>query len=184
MVLNNLFYLFYRSVRYSSKFLKKPLPWSLEDHLRMETVAEATRPKELTREQMRSARKSEKKTRKTYASGHLSLQVLGNGSEGVPTCLYVNADSCRYMFNCGEGTQRLCIEHKLKLLRCDNIFITHNSWKNMGGTLGLALTLHELAVPECTFHGNPGVTEILNCTRGFGNLTEIEIHDCTVLRLP
>ncbi|RXM31516.1 Zinc phosphodiesterase ELAC protein 2 [Acipenser ruthenus] len=38
-----------------------------------------------------------------------------------------------YLFNCGEGTQRLMQEHKLKAARLDNIFLTRMSWQNVGG---------------------------------------------------
>lgn len=42
----------------------------------------------------------------------------------------------RYLFNVGEGTQRFCLEHKVRLSRISNLFITRGTWKNMGGLPG------------------------------------------------
>lgn len=62
----------------------------------------------------------------------------------------------RYMFNCGEGTQRLAHEHKMKLTKLEHIFVTHKSWENIGGLLGLSLTIQDAGVPEIQLHGPPG----------------------------
>lgn len=42
----------------------------------------------------------------------VSLCVLGNGGPGNPPALVLMTDQKSYMFNCGEGTQRLANEHK------------------------------------------------------------------------
>lgn len=44
-------------------------------------------------------------------SSRLTFHVVGNGGPGNPSCIYVVSDHHRYLFNCGEGTQRLCSEH-------------------------------------------------------------------------
>eukprot|EP00064_Thunnus_orientalis_P018975 superscaffoldBa00004558_g19084 len=61
------------------------------------------------------------------------LQVVGAGSRDNAASLYVFSEYNRYLFNCGEGTQRLMQEHKLKAARLDNIFLTRLSWENVGG---------------------------------------------------
>lgn len=61
------------------------------------------------------------------------------------------------MFNCGEGTQRLAHEHKIKIARLEHIFVTHPCWNNIGGLPGLALTVQEVGVPDLTFHGPAGI---------------------------
>lgn len=63
----------------------------------------------------------------------------------------------RYLFNCGEGTQRLAHEHKVKLSRLDHIFITNKTWMNIGGLPGLSLTLQDVGVPHITLHGPEGL---------------------------
>jgi ribonuclease Z len=57
------------------------------------------------------------------------------------------------MFNCGEGTQRLAYEHKVKLAKLEHLFFTKSSWKNLGGLPGLCLTLRDAGVSSVTLHG-------------------------------
>lgn len=69
--------------------------------------------------------------------------------------------NCRYLFNCGEGTQRLAHEHKMKLSKIEHIFITQPIWKNIGGLPGIALTIQDVGVPEITLHGPKGLVSKL-----------------------
>lgn len=66
-------------------------------------------------------------------------------------------NSFRYLFNCGEGTQRLANEHKTKLTRLQHIFVTQNDWKCTGGLPGLSLTVQDAGVPNITLHGPPKI---------------------------
>lgn len=63
----------------------------------------------------------------------------------------------RYLFNCGEGTQRLANEHKTKIARLEHIFMTQTKWEHIGGLPGLSLTVQDAGVPELTLHGPPGL---------------------------
>lgn len=69
--------------------------------------------------------------------------------------------SLRYMFNVGEGTQRIAHEHRVKISRMEHLFITYPIWENMGGLPGLALTLQECGVPDLTVHGPKGLVRCL-----------------------
>ncbi|XP_026683281.1 ribonuclease Z, mitochondrial [Diaphorina citri] len=95
-----------------------------------------------------------------YVPGIVNLQVLGSGARGAPKSLYLFTDQSRYLFNCGEGTQRLAHEHKMKLAKLDSVFITQPVWENLGGLLGLALTIQDVGVPEINLHGPEGLEEI------------------------
>uniref|UniRef100_A0A1D5Q3U7 Zinc phosphodiesterase ELAC protein 2 n=1 Tax=Macaca mulatta TaxID=9544 RepID=A0A1D5Q3U7_MACMU len=64
------------------------------------------------------------------------LQVVAVGSRDAGAALYVFSEFNRYLFNCGEGVQRLMQEHKLKVARLDNIFLTRMHWSNVGGLSG------------------------------------------------
>uniref|UniRef100_A0A6I8PST3 Zinc phosphodiesterase ELAC protein 2 n=1 Tax=Ornithorhynchus anatinus TaxID=9258 RepID=A0A6I8PST3_ORNAN len=61
----------------------------------------------------------------------------------------------RYLFNCGEGVQRLMQEHKLRVARLDNIFLTRMHWSNVGGLSGMLLTLQETGLVRCVLSGPP-----------------------------
>ena len=61
----------------------------------------------------------------------------------------------RYLFNCGEGSQRLAHEHKMKLGKLEHVFLTRRKWEMIGGLPGLALTVQDIGVPKITLHGPP-----------------------------
>ena len=71
--------------------------------------------------------------------------------------------SLSYLFNCGEGTQRLSHERKTRLARLENVFVTCNGWRNVGGVLGALLTLNDIGVPGLTLHGPPGLVRERMC---------------------
>lgn len=106
---------------------------------------------------LKEGRKVKKENLIKYPAGIINLQVLGNGSKGAPRSLYVFTDQTRYLFNCGEGTQRLAHEHKMKLAKLEHIFVTNKSWDNTGGLPGVALTIQDIGVPEITLHGPPKI---------------------------
>lgn len=104
------------------------------------------------------------------------VQVVGAGSRDNGASIYVFSDLNRYLFNCGEGTQRLMQEHKLKAARLDNVFLTRMSWDNVGGLSGLILTLKDTGVPECVLSGPPQLEKYVNAIRVFsGPLEDIKI---------
>ncbi|KAJ1130776.1 hypothetical protein NDU88_009124 [Pleurodeles waltl] len=82
----------------------------------------------------------------------------------------------KYLFNCGEGTQRLMQEHKLKVSRLDNIFLTKMDWANIGGLSGMLLTLKDTGVPNCVLSGPPQVQKYLDAIKVFsGPLKGIDL---------
>jgi ribonuclease Z len=95
------------------------------------------------------------------------LQVIGDGSAGSPSAVMLVTSSSRYLFNCGEGTQRFIHEHKLRLARVENVFFTTKSWKNIGGLPGLSLTVKDIGVPKLTLHGPKGINDIYAMTKRF-----------------
>ncbi|XP_039980072.1 zinc phosphodiesterase ELAC protein 2 isoform X2 [Xiphias gladius] len=104
------------------------------------------------------------------------LQVVGAGSRDNPASLYVFSEYNRYLFNCGEGTQRLMQEHKLKASHLDNIFLTRLSWENVGGLSGMILTLKDTGVPECVLSGPPQLKNYVNAIKSFsGPLKDIKL---------
>ncbi|GKV27120.1 hypothetical protein SLEP1_g36325 [Rubroshorea leprosula] len=50
-------------------------------------------------------------------------------------------DKQRFIFNAGEGLQRFCTEHKIKLSKIDHIILSHVCSETAGGLPGLLLTL-------------------------------------------
>lgn len=81
----------------------------------------------------------------------------------------------RYLFNCGEGTQRLAHEHKTKLTRLEHIFITRTSWNCIGGLPGLSLTIQDAGVPNITLHGPPKLDELFKAMKNFVILKQLNV---------
>ncbi len=67
----------------------------------------------------------------------------------------------------GEGLQRLCNEHKLRLSRVDNIFLTRVANETMGGLPGMILTLVDSGKPKQAVHGGPGLISYMTAYRHF-----------------
>lgn len=130
---------------------------------------------------LQKQRQKLKEKNQKYIPGTVNLRVLGSGAKGAPRSLYVFTDQSRYMFNCGEGTQRLAHEHKMKLSKLEHIFITNKSWNNIGGLPGVALTIQDVGVPVITIHGPSGTDDIFNATRRFVVLKDmtLKMADCS-----
>ncbi|XP_004760196.1 zinc phosphodiesterase ELAC protein 2 [Mustela putorius furo] len=104
------------------------------------------------------------------------LQVVAAGGRDVGAALYVFSEYNRYLFNCGEGVQRLMQEHKLKVARLDNIFLTRMHWSNVGGLCGMILTLKETGLPKCVLSGPPQLEKYLEAIKIFsGPLKGIDL---------
>lgn len=104
------------------------------------------------------------------------VQVVGAGSRDNGASLYVFSEFNRYLFNCGEGTQRLMQEHKLKIARLDNIFLTRMSWETVGGLSGMILTLKDTGVHQCVLSGPPQLDKFLKAIKVFsGQLEDIKL---------
>ncbi|KAK1162202.1 zinc phosphodiesterase ELAC protein 2-like isoform X1 [Acipenser oxyrinchus oxyrinchus] len=129
------------------------------------------------KETLRRIRTREQRTNvDQHGPATVYVQVVGAGSRDNGPSLYVFSEFNRYLFNCGEGTQRLMQEHKLKAARLDHIFLTRMSWQNVGGLSGMLLTLKDTGVPECVLSGPPQLDKYVNAIRVFsGPLEEIKI---------
>ncbi|XP_068605784.1 zinc phosphodiesterase ELAC protein 2 [Brachionichthys hirsutus] len=133
-----------------------------------------TRKKEPLR---RTKIKEQRSTRAAVPGAHkVCVQVVGAGSRDNPASLYVYSEYNGYLFNCGEGTQRLMQEHRLKVVRLDNIFLTRLSWQNVGGLSGMILTLKDVGVSECVLSGPPQLDAYLSAIKTFsGPLDRIKL---------
>nr|XP_010966079.1 PREDICTED: zinc phosphodiesterase ELAC protein 2 [Camelus bactrianus] len=67
-------------------------------------------------------------------------------------------------------------EHKLKVSRLDNIFLTRMHWYNVGGLCGMILTLKETGLPKCVLSGPPQLEKYLEAIKTFsGPLKGIDL---------
>ncbi|KAL7180239.1 hypothetical protein ACSBR1_043457 [Camellia fascicularis] len=71
------------------------------------------------------------------------VQIMGTGMDTQDTSpsVLLFFDKQRFVFNAGEGLQRFCTEHKIKLSKIDYIFLSRVCSETAGGLPGLLLTL-------------------------------------------
>ncbi|XP_043704195.1 tRNase Z TRZ3, mitochondrial isoform X2 [Telopea speciosissima] len=71
------------------------------------------------------------------------IQILGTGmdTQDTSSSVLLFFDKQRFIFNAGEGLQRFCTEHKIKLSKVDHIFLSRVCSETAGGLPGLLLTL-------------------------------------------
>lgn len=84
------------------------------------------------------------KTRKLNPVNTISyVQILGTGmdTQDTSSSVLLFFDKQRFIFNAGEGLQRFCTEHKIKLSKIDHMFLTRVCSETAGGLPGLLLTL-------------------------------------------
>lgn len=64
------------------------------------------------------------------------INIIGTATGDSSPSLILHYDSQRYLFNCGEGTQRLCTETKMRLSKLRTIFVSQVQWDCIGGIPG------------------------------------------------
>jgi len=105
-------------------------------------------------------------------------QVVGSGTYGGPTSLLLNTDHRKYLFNCGEGTQRVTSQLSIgkALAQLEHVFITSKTWKHLGGLTGVCLSGRAAGAPDITIHGPPGCMDLYQATKGFAKLYDFDVH--------
>ncbi|ORX93536.1 Metallo-hydrolase/oxidoreductase [Basidiobolus meristosporus CBS 931.73] len=103
------------------------------------------------------------------------IQILGTSTVDVTPSVVVHFDSQRYLFNCGEGTQRLCVEKKVRFAKLQNIFFTRINWENTGGVPGMMLTLADAGATKINLHGGPNLTHFIAATRHFIQRSSLDV---------
>lgn len=113
---------------------------------------------------------------------HAFLEVVGSGQPDTSSSLQLFFDEARYLFECGDGTQRLCTEHAIKLgkLRC--IMLSSLSAPSLGGLFGLILTVADAGMQSVSIAGPSGLVRLFRDARSFyhrpalgAKLTELDL---------
>ncbi|CAL7948908.1 unnamed protein product [Xylocopa violacea] len=103
------------------------------------------------------------------------LKIIGSGAPGIPASVFLVTDQLNYLFNSGEGTQRLTQEHQCKLSKLTNVFLTHISWKNVGGLPGILLTAQDNGLRKLNIHCPDGLDSFIEMVKTFTTLTNLKI---------
>ncbi|KAF9921554.1 hypothetical protein FBU30_008389 [Linnemannia zychae] len=95
------------------------------------------------------------------------LQVLSAGTADCSPSVILHFDSGRYMINCGEGTQRLCMQQKIRFSKLKTLLFTRTHWDCIGGAPGLLLTLSDVGTGNMKLLGGENLTHAIASTRQF-----------------
>jgi len=135
-------------------------------------------PKEKSSKEICKPAQRKPRVRFAEAPDQIHWQVVGAGAPGSTTSLLLYTNTQSYWFNCGEGSQRVMSQQKTKgvMAGTEHIFITNNTWRNMGGLPGLCLTVRAFGCRGIVIHGPPGVMDIYDATKGYVTLSEFNVN--------
>ena len=97
------------------------------------------------------------KQKSGYASYSMHVDVVTAASLDTTPSFLLELGLRRYLFNAGDGVQRFCLEHGVRLARCDHVFITRLDPTTLGGLAGLLLTLDDNGTHSVTLIGPVGL---------------------------
>ncbi|KAJ3149125.1 Zinc phosphodiesterase ELAC protein 2 [Geranomyces michiganensis] len=95
------------------------------------------------------------------------IKVLATDTLDASPSVLIAFDSRRYLFNCGEGTQRFCHEHKVGIRKVEEIFLTRVAWECVGGLPGMLLTLADAGASSIAVNGSGNLSHFMASTRHF-----------------
>lgn len=94
-------------------------------------------------------------------------QVLSLASGETSPSLLLFFDAKRYLFNAGDGVQRLCHEHGISLHKISDIFLTSLHPESIGGLPGIMLTMMMGGDVKRRIHGPPGLSAYMQAASWF-----------------
>ena len=95
------------------------------------------------------------------------IQVLGSATGDSGPTILLWLDKKRYLFNCSEGTQRFCSEHRVRPSKLDTFFFTRLSWENVGGLAGILFAVANLGAEAINIYGPPNTVNLIESMRYF-----------------
>eukprot|EP01133_Synstelium_polycarpum_P016874 gene16874-20064_t len=104
------------------------------------------------------------------------VEASGDNIETSPS-LYAFFDQSRYLFDCGEGTQRYFTQRQsINITKVTNIFITSLKWESIGGLLGLMYTVDDVGIKQINLYGPRGLHQLFRAARDFSSHRGVVIN--------
>ncbi|EEY60856.1 zinc phosphodiesterase ELAC protein 2, putative [Phytophthora infestans T30-4] len=108
----------------------------------------------------------------------VQVQVLSVQSVETAPSLLLSTETRRFLFNVGDGTQRLCMEHHVRLAKLQHVFLTELRSHTVGGLPGMVLTVSDTGKSGLHVHGPPNTKQYLKATRHFLYRPEFKLEAC------
>lgn len=111
---------------------------------------------------------------------HSFIEIIGSGTHDSSCSFQLFFDEARYLFECGDGTQRLCTEFGIRHAKLRHIFLTSLSAPSVGGLLGLGLTLADAGKESLSISAPHGLSRLFTAARMFYHRPKF---DCTLTEI-
>lgn len=69
-------------------------------------------------------------------SQHWAVRAISHPTADTDLAILVTFDNAKYLFNCGEGTQRAFVQGKMSLKKLQGVFVTGAGLGVVGGLPG------------------------------------------------
>lgn len=98
---------------------------------------------------------------------HSFIEVIGAGTEDTSSSVQLFFDDRRYLFECGDGTQRLFAEFGVKFGRLKGVYMTSLAAPSIGGLFGFLLTIADAGKRELEIAAPHGLRSLVHAAKGF-----------------
>lgn len=105
----------------------------------------------------------------------MHLQVIGTSTDANPTVI-LSTEQKRIVFNAGEGLQRMGAEHKVKLSKISDVFLTRLSTDTFGGLPGMLLTMRDMGITGLRLHAPWQTASLLEAGAEFVRLENLTLR--------
>ena len=95
------------------------------------------------------------------------LQLLSLDTVGSSPSVVVATENSRFLFDSGEGIQRLCVEHRARIAKLQGIYLTRLCPETIGGLPGLCLTAADAGKSQLSIVGPERTALFWNSTGHF-----------------
>lgn len=95
------------------------------------------------------------------------IEIIGSGSYDCSSSVQLFFDNGRYLFDCGDGTQRLCTEYGIKLSKLRGVYLSSVTAPSVGGLFGLLLTAADSGKDKLSIFGPKGMKALFQAARYF-----------------
>lgn len=95
------------------------------------------------------------------------VQVVAVDCAYHSACVVIGTENNRFLFEVGEGTQRLVIEHKVRIGKIGGIFLTSALPNSLGGLPGMMLTMDDAGCSQLDVYAPISAQHYLQATRNF-----------------
>ena len=103
------------------------------------------------------------------------LQLLSLDTVSCSPSVIVVTESSRFLFDSGEGIQRLCVEHRARIAKLEGVYLTRLSPETVSGLPGLCLTAADAGRTHLAVVGPKDTTLFWDSTSHFMRRNSFEV---------